>query len=193
MSLQLPKSRREIDDIQRVRKRHAVEQARRAQFYKKKLDHIDLDKLDDPNEWRKIPILDKDMLRSLSDRDFYDGFCLKSADGIAEYWRSGGSTGVPLFYPRSFTDLEYALLSFARAYACAGCKPGGVAHVSFPLGIHPVGHLMARAAGHAGIAAKLGRGRNDDAFAHAIGTHPAPQAQHLDGHEQLWAAPRQPG
>ena len=153
MSLQLPKSRREIDDIQRVRKRHAVEQARRAQFYKKKLDHIDLDKLDDPNEWRKIPILDKDMLRSLSDRDFYDGFCLKSADGIAEYWRSGGSTGVPLFYPRSFTDLEYALLSFARAYACAGCKPGGVAHVSFPLGIHPVGHLMARAAGHAGIAA----------------------------------------
>ncbi len=34
------------------------------QFYKKKLDHIDLDKLDDPSEWRKIPILDKDMLRS---------------------------------------------------------------------------------------------------------------------------------
>jgi len=153
MPLRLPTSRDEIDGIQSDRKRHAVEQARRAPFYKGKLDHIDVRKLDDPSEWRKIPILDKDMLRSLSDRDFYDGFCLKPADGIAEYWRSGGSTGTPLFYPRSFSDIEYALVSFARAYACTGCTQGGAAHVSFPLGIHPVGHLMARSAGHAGIAA----------------------------------------
>jgi len=153
MPLQLPKSRDEIDDIQRVRKRHAVEQARRARFYKSKLDHIDVRKLDDPSEWRKIPILDKDMLRSLSDRDFYDNFCLQPADGIAEYWRSGGSTGAPLFYPRSFSDIEYALESFARTYACAGCKRGGAAHVSFPLGIHPIGQMMARSASRVGIAA----------------------------------------
>ena len=153
MPLKLPKSRQDIDDIQRVRKRHAVQQARRAPFYRGKLDHIDLAKLDDPDEWRKIPILDKDMLRTLSDRDFYDGFCLTPDDGIAEYWRSGGSTGAPLFYPRSFSDVEYALVSFARTYACAGCQPGGAAHVSFPLGIHPVGHLMARSAERVGIAA----------------------------------------
>ncbi|MGA7973290.1 MAG: AMP-binding protein [Pseudolabrys sp.] len=153
MPLPLPKSRRDIEDVQRTRKRHAVEQARRAPFYKGKLDHIDLDKLDEADEWRKIPILDKDMLRRLPDRDFYDGFCLQPADGIAEYWRSGGSTGAPLFYPRSFTDIDYALLSFARVYECAGCKAGEAAHVSFPLGIHPVGHLMARAAARAGIAA----------------------------------------
>ena len=88
--------------IQSKRKRHAVEQAKRAPFYAGKLDHIDSDRLDDADEWRKIPILTKDMLRSLSDGDFYDKFCVKPDDGIAEFWRSGGATGAPLFYPRSF-------------------------------------------------------------------------------------------
>src|SRR5690242_15577651 len=100
--LALPKSRAEITAIQNSRKRHAVEQAKRAPFYAGKLDHIDLDRLDDPDEWRRIPILDKDMLRALPDRDFYDRFCIEPADGIAEFWRSGGATGAPLFYPRSF-------------------------------------------------------------------------------------------
>jgi len=150
--LPLPKSRAEIDAIQSSRKRRAVEQARRAPFYRGKLDHIDLGRLDDVDEWRKIPILDKDMLRTLSDREFYDNFCVRPDDGIAEYWRSGGSTGTPLFYPRSFQDIACAMVGFARIYDCAGCTSGGRAHVSFPLGIHPVGQMLARAAGARGIA-----------------------------------------
>src|SRR6266498_1881254 len=55
--LALPKSRAEIESIQSRRKRRAVEQARRAPFYAGKLDAIDLHRLDDPDEWRKIPIL----------------------------------------------------------------------------------------------------------------------------------------
>jgi len=152
MMLPLPRSRAEIDTIQRARKRRALEQARRAPFYAGKLDHIDAAKLDDPAEWRKIPILDKDMLRKLSDRDFYGAFCLEPADGIAEYWRSGGATGTPLFYPRSFEDIRYAMTGFTRIYDCAGCRRGGRAHVSFPLGIHPVGQMLARAATDGGIA-----------------------------------------
>jgi phenylacetate-CoA ligase len=150
--LPLPKSRAEVDAIQRTRKRRAVEQARRAPFYAGKLDHVDLTKLDDPAEWRKIPILDKDMLRKLSDRDFYGAFCVEPTDGIAEYWRSGGATGTPLFYPRSFEDIRYAMTGFTRIYDCAGCGRGGRAHISFPLGIHPVGQMLARAATDAGIA-----------------------------------------
>src|ERR1700756_5647967 len=95
MLLGLPRSSAEIEAIQSRRRRRAVEQARRAPFYAGKLDHVDLDKLDDPDEWRRIPILDKDMLRALSDQDFYGAFCLTPEDGIAEYWRSGGSTGAP--------------------------------------------------------------------------------------------------
>ena len=150
--LALPKSHAEILGIQQSRKRRAVEQARRAPFHAGRLDHVDLDRLDDADEWRKIPILDKDMLRSLSDADFYEKFCLKPDDGIAEFWRSGGATGAPLFYPRSFTDIRYAMTGFSRIYQCAGCAPGGRAHVSFPLVIHPVGQMLARCATDVGIA-----------------------------------------
>jgi phenylacetate-CoA ligase len=111
-----------------------------------------LDRLDDPDEWRKVPILDKETLRKLDDNEFYEKFCVTPDDGIAEYWRSGGSTGMPLFYPRSYDDIEAAMVGFARIYDCTRCKRGGRAHVSFPLGIHPVGQMIARAAATRGIA-----------------------------------------
>lgn len=152
MPLELPKSRSEIAALQSRRKVVALEQAKRAPFFRGKLDHVNPAKLDDPEEWRKIPILDKDMLRSLSDAEFYANFCVKPSDGIAEYWRSGGSTGKPLFYPRSHTDIRYGLLSFRRTLEISGCARGESAHVSFPMGIHPVGQIFARCAADAGIA-----------------------------------------
>ena len=148
----LPRTRAEISSIQSTRKRRAVEQAMRAPFYKGKLDHIRLDCLDDAEEWTKIPILDKDTLRTLDDRQFYADFCLPSSDGIAEYWRSGGVTGVPLFYPRSVDDLAAAMIGFARIYDCTQCRGGGKVHMSFPLGIHPVGQMLSRAAQTRGLA-----------------------------------------
>ena len=47
---------------------------------------------------------------ALSDADFYGRFCLTPDDGVAEYWRSGGATGTPLFYPRSFADIRAAMV-----------------------------------------------------------------------------------
>jgi phenylacetate-CoA ligase len=150
--LDLPKSRAAIERLQSERKKRALAQARRAAFYRGKLDHVNAERLDDPDEWRKIPLLDKDTLRKLDDQKFYQDFCLPADDGVAEYWRSGGATGAPLFYPRSFTDIEAAIIGFARIYDCTRCRRGGRAHVSFPLGIHPVGQMLARAAGTRGIA-----------------------------------------
>ncbi len=152
MPLELPSSRAQIAAIQSERKRVALAQARRAPFYRGKLEHVNVDRLDDPEEWRRIPILDKEMLRALSDREFYESFCVSAPDGIAEYWRSGGATGKPLFYPRSPTDIRYGVLSFARTFDCIGCDAGERVHDSFPLGIHPVGHVFARAAQSRGIA-----------------------------------------
>jgi len=147
----------EIAAIHSARKVAAVRQAKRAPFFRGKLDHIDLDRLDDPAEWSKIPLLDKDMLRSMSDAQFYRDFCLPAGegDGIAQYWRSGGTTGRPLFYPRSCRDIEVAMHGFARVYACAGAKPGQTVHCAFPLGIHPVGQMMARAAEASGLGALM--------------------------------------
>jgi len=129
-----------------------VERALLSPFWKKRIPkNLPAEKLDDPEVWRRIPILDKDMLRALTDREFYDGFCLAAHDGIAEYWRSGGVTGQPLFYPRSFRDMEVGLEAFARTYDCAGAGAGDRAHISFPLGIHPVGQVFARCAASRGI------------------------------------------
>jgi phenylacetate-CoA ligase len=150
--MELPKSRKEILRIQSERKRAAVEQALRSPFWKKRIPaDLDLDRLDDPREWRRIPILDKDTLRGLSDTQFYTEFCLTEHDGICEFWRSGGVTGQPLFYPRSFRDMAVALESFARTYDCAGARRGERAHISFPMGIHPVGQVFARCAASRGI------------------------------------------
>jgi len=151
MPLRLPKSRAEIRRLQSERKRAAVERATRSPFWKKRLLSVNLEKLDDPEVWRKIPILDKDTLRGLSDAQFYGEFCHAEHDGIAEYWRSGGVTGQPLFYPRSFRDIEVGLESFARTFDCAGAGRGERAHISFPLGIHPVGQIYLRCATSRGI------------------------------------------
>lgn len=151
--LRIPRTRAEIAAIQAERKPHAVRQAMRSPFFKGRLDHVDLDRLDEPEEWAKIPILDKDMLRELSDADFYDTFCIKPADGdgVSEYWRSGGTTGRPLFYPRTHRDLGAAMTGFSRVFACAGAAPSARAHCSFPLGIHPVGQMTVRAAERLGL------------------------------------------
>ena len=147
--MSLPESRAEIRRIQSRQKRAAVEQAGRSAFWKKRLPKLNLENLDD--EWRRIPILDKDSLRALTDEQFYNEFCIGAHDGISEFWRSGGVTGKPLFYPRSFRDMEFGLESFARTYDCAGVARGERAHVSFPMGIHPVGQVFSRCAASRGI------------------------------------------
>jgi phenylacetate-CoA ligase len=150
--VKLPKTREEVRRIQSQRKRVAVQQAMRSPFWQKRLPKkISLESLDDPEVWRSIPILDKDTLRAMSDAEFYGEFCLQEHDGIAEYWRSGGVTGQPLFYPRSWRDMEAGLESFARTFDCGGCGRGERAHVSFPMGIHPVGQVFSRCAASRGI------------------------------------------
>lgn len=152
-ALALPSSADEIAALQKPLLARAVEQARRSKFFNDRLDHLDLKNIHHPEEWAKIPILDKDMLRGMSDSEFYENFCIKpeADDSIAEYWRSGGSTGRPLFYPRTHKDMSAALRSFSRVFACAGVASSARVHCSFPLGIHPVGQVMARSAERLGM------------------------------------------
>jgi phenylacetate-CoA ligase len=161
MPLPIPASREEIAQIQRDRKRIVVEQARAAPFHRQRLADIDTSKLDDPDEWAKIPILDKDQLRAMTPQSFQRDFNLAEPGQVAEYWRSGGSTGVPLFYARTFEDMKIAYLTFRRVFLGAGVTAGAQAHISFPLGIHPVGHMFARAAQQEGIGVNwAGAGNN---------------------------------
>ena len=104
--LPLPRSRDEIEAIWRERLPIAVERARLSRFFAGRLDRIDTARLHDPDEWRKIPILTKDELRALPAETFHEDFCIAGRDAAVEYWRSGGVTGKPLFYPRSAADMR---------------------------------------------------------------------------------------
>jgi phenylacetate-CoA ligase len=151
-ALGLPSSAAEIERIQRERKRLAVERARRSALLGPRLSGVKLDRLDDPEEWRKIPILTKDELRKLPTEKFYSEFCIAPIAASVEFWRSGGSTGKPLFYPRSAEDMKYMLgVAFRRAWPVIGARPGDVFHCSYPLGIHPVAQLYCRSAAMEGL------------------------------------------
>ena len=112
---------------------------------------VDLERLDDPEVWRKIPVLTKEDLRQIPPERFHEEFCIQPRTRVVEYWRSGGATGRPLFYPRSAEDMRHNMLIFERAWALIGASEDDCAHISFPLGVHPVAHLYARAAINLGI------------------------------------------
>jgi phenylacetate-CoA ligase len=151
MAVRWPQSPSEIERIHRERKRLAVERALRSAFWKRRMPALRLERLEDPDEWRKIPVLTKDALREIPPERFHDEFCIAPRSEAVEYWRSGGATGRPLFYPRSAEDMATNLMAFERAWALIGASADDCAHVSFPLGVHPVAHLYARAAINLGI------------------------------------------
>jgi len=143
----LPKDAAEIERITRERKRVALERAKRSKLLAPRLSGIRMDRLDDPEEWLRIPLLTKEELRKLSTQSFYEDFCIQPISASLELWRSGGSTGKPLFYPRSAEDMDYGLgVAFRRIWPCIGAEPGDVLHTCFPLGVHPVGQLTPRSA-----------------------------------------------
>ena len=137
--------------IRRERRRLAVERARQSAFFRGRLDHVDLRHVHEPEEWSRIPIMTKDQLRTIPAAQFHEEFCIGAREDVLEFWRSGGSTGQPLFYPRNRNDLRLAREGFRRAWDCAGVTTADIAHVSFPLGIHPVGQLYCRTAQQMGI------------------------------------------
>lgn len=136
----------QLENIQRERKRVAVERALQSRFLKKRIPKGPIEDI-----WQRIPVLTKEELRSIPPERFHDEFCIQPCTKAVEYWRSGGATGRPLFYPRSAEDMQHGLLAFERAWALIGATADDCAHISFPLGVHPVAHLYARAAINRGI------------------------------------------
>ncbi|MFK7837129.1 MAG: phenylacetate--CoA ligase family protein [Sulfitobacter sp.] len=151
IDLDIPETVGSLQNVQTMRRMEAVMQAQRAPFYQGKLDGFDINTVTQPEEWAKIPILDKEQLRAMDSETFYRDFCIAPRQDIVEYWRSGGSTGRPLFYPRTQRDMQYGMVGFKRALTLAGFTQDDIAHMSMPLGIHPAGHLMARSGSEIGV------------------------------------------
>jgi phenylacetate-CoA ligase len=148
MDLRWPTSVSQLEKIQRERKQVALERALQSPFLRKRIPKGKAEDI-----WHRIPLLTKEELRAIPPERFHDEFCIQPRTRVVEYWRSGGATGRPLFYPRSAEDMVYGLLTFERAWALIGATADDCAHISFPLGVHPVAHLYARAAYNHGIGA----------------------------------------
>jgi len=146
VDLKWPKSRQDLERIQSERRRVALERALQSPFLKRRIPKGRAEDI-----WHKIPLLTKEELRAIPPERFHDEFCIQPRTKVVEYWRSGGATGRPLFYPRSAEDMEHGLRAFERAWALIGATSDDCAHISFPLGVHPVAHLYARAAINHGI------------------------------------------
>ena len=140
-----------IQEIKKAGRKRAVERAKQSKFFAGRIDNVNLKHIHEPEEWAKLPILTKDELRTIPPETFLTDFCIQPGSKIIEFWRSGGSTGRPLFYPRTQNDLRLASEGFRRSWEVASAAAGDLAHVSFPLGTPPVGQMYCRTAQQMGI------------------------------------------
>ena len=117
----------------------AVERARRAPFYARKLEAAGFGRgaTLDAERWQSISPTTKEELRAIE--CFTDELMIAPAGEIAEFWRSGGVTGRPLFYPRTHADVAASLDAFGTAATVCGVRASGIFFCSLPIGIHPAG------------------------------------------------------
>lgn len=127
-----------------------VDQAWRSPFFTRKLTVAGIRQGQplDWARWRALPPTTKEELRALE--PFEEQLSAVPRADVLEYWRSGGVTGLPLFYPRTAVDLDTSRAAFAEALEFAGVTRHDVFLCSLPLGLHPAGQQMLRAAQHLG-------------------------------------------
>jgi phenylacetate-CoA ligase len=104
----------------------------------------------DWGQWLAIPPTTKEELRAIPSPE--DELWIVRREDAVEFWRSGGVTGRPLFYPRTATDIAHSLEAFARCLAFAGVSRSDTFLCSLPIGVHPAGQQAVRAAEQIGAA-----------------------------------------
>ncbi len=130
----------------------SVALASRSRFFARKLAAagVSAGRPLDWDTWLEIPPTTKDELRAIGSAE--EELWIVPREEVSEFWRSGGVTGRPLFYPRTAGDVEESLVAFARCVRFAGVTPRDVFMCSLPIGIHPAGQQIVRAAERLGAA-----------------------------------------
>ncbi|MCX7561224.1 hypothetical protein OS190_16775 [Sulfitobacter sp. F26204] len=149
VDLGIPESVGGMQNVQTLGRINAVIKARKAPFYRGRLDHINVDHVSRPEEWAKIPILEMSAMKTMGQEAFLQAFCVSERKDIVEFWRSD-DTG--LLFPRTSRDQRYAMVGVKRALVLGGLGEDDLTHLSLPMGMDPTGHLMAQSATEIGIA-----------------------------------------
>jgi phenylacetate-CoA ligase len=126
--------------------------ARRSRFFANKLAvaGIGPEREADWERWLVIPPTTKEELREIATPE--DELWIVGREDVVEFWRSGGVTGRPLFYPRTALDIAHSLDAFARCLSFAGVSAKDTLLCSLPIGVHPAGQQTVRAAEQIGAA-----------------------------------------
>lgn len=143
-----PRSPAEVDDARNANFAQAIGHAWRSPFFRRRLKAAGLSpgEIPSPAAWQRIQPTTKDELRALGPAEFTAELVIADQADIATYWRSGGVTGRPLFYPKHRDDFPALIESFARVLDVTGIGRGDLVHNSFPfLGMHPIGHMFGNA------------------------------------------------
>ncbi len=129
-----------------------LSRARRSRFFARKLAAAGIAAGEeiDWQRWLAIPPTTKEELRAIAAPE--DELWIVGREDVAEFWRSGGVTGRPLFYPRTAADIADSLDAFARCLAFAGVSAKDTFLCSLPIGVHPAGQQAVRAAERIGAA-----------------------------------------
>ncbi|WP_028924692.1 phenylacetate--CoA ligase family protein [Pseudonocardia acaciae] len=146
--MSMPATAEEVERAREARVGPMVANAWRSPFFRARLVEAGAreGQAVDQKTWRRIRPTTKDELRGLSAERFASEVTIARDDEIAMYWRSGGVTGRPLFYPKARRDMPALVESFTRVLRLAGVRPGELVHNSFPfLGVHPIGHMFGHA------------------------------------------------
>ena len=130
----------------------SLARARSSRFFAKKLAAAGIARHQDVDweSWLAIPPTTKEELRAVVVPE--DELWIIRREDVAEFWRSGGVTGRPLFYPRTAADIADSLDAFARCLAFAGVSVKDTFLCSLPIGVHPAGQQAVRAAERIGAA-----------------------------------------
>jgi phenylacetate-CoA ligase len=132
----------------------ALAKAWRAPFFARKLEAAGIRRGQEVevSEWARLPVTTKDELRLLTTEEFYRDVVIAPRGEVADYWRSGGVTGKPIFYPRTHQDMLPGVETFRRVLDMVGITTKDTVANSFPYGVHPLGRMMLFAAQSHGCA-----------------------------------------
>jgi phenylacetate-CoA ligase len=145
VEIDIPRTPAEVDERCRARITDGIAAAWRSPFFRRRLTDAGLAEGEVPtdDQWLRIQPTTKDELRALSPEEFRDQLVVASPDDISMYWRSGGVTGRPFFYPKAKADYDALAQGFIRVLGCAGITPDDLVHNSFPfMGVHPIGAMF---------------------------------------------------
>lgn len=153
METTAPRRREDPDAALQTYGATAFANAWRSPFFRRRLEAAAIPEgvVPHPDAFRRIEPTTKEQLRELSVEEFRSEIVIADRTEVATVWRSGGVTGRPLFYPRARADFPALRESFGRVLDMAGVRPGDLMLNSFPLGVHPLGHMFGHAAEDRGI------------------------------------------